>query len=1256
MKRITSFLLLFSLLLSLAAPIFADDGTGADADTAEPAATETEADTSTAAPTPVTEETIVIHNAAELLSLAEKCTLDTWSYGKTVVLANDIDLAGTAYTSIPVFSGTFDGGGHTIRNLKIDYSGSTLGFIRHVGRGGQIKNLTVTGTVAPDGIREKIGGIAGQNSGTIIGCTFSGSVAGDTIVGGIAGYNDTTGIITDCHVTGSVTGKTKIGGIAGENAGRIFSAENNADVNTLPVEFSASTVVSSVLDAKSTEELTEITDTVKDIGGIAGYSTGAIRACKNTGTVGYIHIGYNIGGIVGRHAGSVRACENTGSVYGRRNTGGIVGEMEPYTAWVVSEDALTSLREELNALQERTNTLLDDVKMQSGTLADEVKTSVAHLDAAEAALDDMLTATTDFANGNIDAINEVSLRVSEFITGMDAISDDFSLFFDDLNAAAADIAVFSDELKVSVDDGVTPALDCLHASMSILSGAFSTMEVSLTEVSDGFYALKRSLGDPDAMYAAMQNLSHSFMELSGAVNAASQDITALIDNLYNDGTYYYDTFLTALRDNLTQLNDDLVTVSESFAALSEAVRESIATGDKTPVETALADLSEAIRASADSLYGAIHAFTYLGEGMKKMLEDLRIGIPGINEDLARLGTALGNVSGAIGSVIGEMDIRALSEALGDFGAAMDNMAYAFGDVSQAIDVAGEAKQYTDVALQHFSAALGAISNATDSISTAVNSLDRAANAANDLVSTFAAKEPVRFVRIDESFSTAQDTLFAELKNLSASVSILVDTATSELLINDLRAVSDQLFRTFGVLIDLADNVTDVSTDPDTYRDDVSGEDEHYTTGVTEASRNTGKIQSDYNAGGIVGNISIEVTIDLENDLHLSGIFTKTAKHLIYAVVADCESYATVEGKYTGVGGIAGNMDYGLIRNSVAGGTMQSTDGDYVGGIAGYSAGSIVGCMTRAALSGGNYIGGIVGKGENVSDSYTMTVIDRATERAGAVCGAYTGEIRENYFADVEGAAYGGIDGISYAGKAEPLSYEALLAKTGDAALFSETTVTFVKDGETVAAVHVPFGGAIDPADIPVIPNLNGKYWVWDSFDQTAVYENITVEGRYVAPLATISTGEEIPLFLVEGQFYAEQKLTATEWTPDFASLGMEEEIETYAAYKLSVNDYSDDLLVRMRHSGSGKLWLYRDGKLEKLPFTVDGTYIVFTIPNGASFVFIDGKMTTHTVTILVAASIAAVALSGAIVAGMLHRKKRGKRKMARTRKPENPRK
>ena len=59
-------------------------------------------------------DTITIHDASGLLKLAQSCTSDTWSQGVTVVLAADISLAGTGFSTIPVFRGTFDGAGHTI--------------------------------------------------------------------------------------------------------------------------------------------------------------------------------------------------------------------------------------------------------------------------------------------------------------------------------------------------------------------------------------------------------------------------------------------------------------------------------------------------------------------------------------------------------------------------------------------------------------------------------------------------------------------------------------------------------------------------------------------------------------------------------------------------------------------------------------------------------------------------------------------------------------------------------------------------------------------------------------------------------------------------------------------------------------------------------------------------------------------------------------------------------------------------------------
>lgn len=87
-----------------------------------------------------------------------------------------------------------------------------------------------------------------------------------------------------------------------------------------------------------------------DTGGIVGYSAGIILGCSNTGTIGYPHIGYNLGGIVGRNCGYVAACENKGGIFGRKDVGGIAGQIEPDIATILSPDYLQKLSDQFEQL------------------------------------------------------------------------------------------------------------------------------------------------------------------------------------------------------------------------------------------------------------------------------------------------------------------------------------------------------------------------------------------------------------------------------------------------------------------------------------------------------------------------------------------------------------------------------------------------------------------------------------------------------------------------------------------------------------------------------------------------------------------------------------------------------------------------------------------------------------------------------------------------------------------------------------------
>lgn len=129
------------------------------------------------------------------------------------------------------------------------------------------------------------------------------------------------------------------------------------------------------------------------------------------------------------------------------------------------------------------------------------------------------------------------------------------------------------------------------------------------------------------------------------------------------------------------------------------------------------------------------------------------------------------------------------------------------------------------------------------------------------------------------------------------------------------------------------------------------------------------------------------------------------------------------------------------------------------------------------------------------------------------------------------------------------------------------------------------------------------YWQWDDFDGDAVYYSQTIEGEYIRPVTTISTGEDEPLFLAEGVFRDGQTLLAVPFTPDAETLGIDAET-VLAAYTVRVSDYSEPVGIRMRAADFGSLYVLSEKTLSPLPYTRDGSYIVFRIDNGASIVYI----------------------------------------------------
>ena len=217
--------------------------------------------------------------------------------GKTdinITLDKNIDLTGKDWTPIGTsfdnsYTGTFDGGGHTITGLTITTKDQFVGLFGYLNRAGTVKNVVMEGIqITSNHMFGNTGGVAGFSWGTIENCSVSGSVSGTKCVGGVVGAQK-AGSITGCSSSATVKGTVDVGGVAGEKWGSMTACYATGNVT---------------LEIDSPKNLSG--------GGLVGFNGGSsVLACYATGNVtstgsstGYVHIG----GFLGDNYTTVTAC------------------------------------------------------------------------------------------------------------------------------------------------------------------------------------------------------------------------------------------------------------------------------------------------------------------------------------------------------------------------------------------------------------------------------------------------------------------------------------------------------------------------------------------------------------------------------------------------------------------------------------------------------------------------------------------------------------------------------------------------------------------------------------------------------------------------------------------------------------------------------------------------------------------------------------------------------------------------------------
>ena len=279
-------------------------------------------------------KTYTVYNADGLLAWNEAAQKDR---SINCTLTADIDLTGKDWSPIGTnfynsYTGTFDGGGHTITGLTVttndEYAG-LFGYLGNFGKFGTVKNVVMDGIQITCNHRSGYaGGVAGYSRGTIENCSVSGSVSGTVSVGGVVGAQR-DGSITGCSSSATVKGTLNVGGVAGQT---IFGATLTA--------------------CYATGNVTIEIDPRQNIsgGGLVGFNDGiSLLACYATGNVtstgsstGYVHIG----GFWGDNYITVTACywknnHEQGIGYNRKSTGATKVDGSVVT-WQKAVDAMNT--------------------------------------------------------------------------------------------------------------------------------------------------------------------------------------------------------------------------------------------------------------------------------------------------------------------------------------------------------------------------------------------------------------------------------------------------------------------------------------------------------------------------------------------------------------------------------------------------------------------------------------------------------------------------------------------------------------------------------------------------------------------------------------------------------------------------------------------------------------------------------------------------------------------------------------------------
>ncbi len=977
------------------------------------------------------------------------------------------------------------------------------------GQGHTITGLDLKGEKSADSYTGLFSRI--QESGIVKNLTVGGTIdptGSPIIVGGIVGEN--AGVLLNCSFEGVVTGNDYVGGIAGKNT-----------INGIIYGCSASGYV----------RATHFT------GGIVGENLGNISHCTNEAMVNITNVDSDIsfesldnlsrirnfldakgnssddeanamdtvsdsGGIAGLSTGVILNCVNNGNVgyeHVGYNVGGIAGRQSGYISECTNNGTVRGRK---------------DVGGITGQAEPYIKVDLS----------------SDIAYQLETAIDELSDSISNMLNDTrnqsDIISSRLSIIQGYTSNAIEDARYLGNKTVDFVND-VSSSADATYSRVEyILDRSISAARSIVNEASSAGNNLRSSMNSLNAAVSDLDAEQYMTEEDKKTYNEAKETLTRITgehDDWYEEAyPVFYNDFVRSNYGTATYTgSNDLRYIDGSGKVYTAA--------DYAAWGNPIAIFPAQTLASVDTTGKWSHSDD-------KLFPDTSNN-DDINLDSTASASAMGNANTYASSKYREKYNSSYAE---DVAAATARLT---ATLSKYLN------DMTDASRKDASAAITSARAATDNISSMGSTFDSATKNWND--------SNINYPTLDGEYKNHTNSLADNLAGMNDNFGILNDEMNNatDVIVDDLLVINDQFNHIMHLYSDALDGVLEM--DYSSVFDDKSLEEAETSTDATIVGcSNYAPVYGDLNTAGIAGTMAIEYDYDQESDITGISDSRLNSSYITKCILRDSTNFGNITGEKSYVGGITGLQEMGTVIRGANYADVTSDSGEYVGGIGGSSLSYIISSYSRGILTGKSYVGGIAGDATNLSDCFSLVKINDANRWYGAIAGHADdeGDIKNNRFVSDDLA---GIDRISYASKAEPVSYDsifdgtnaasanaeeendgdttALTKQSGIPSDFRNLTISFIleddelEDGSTlIKKEKIPYGESITEKDYPTVAQKDDYYVSWDITEIDPVITDMNVTATYKKYRTTLSADDlddkHQSELLVDGLFKENDKL------------------------------------------------------------------------------------------------------------------------------------